>query len=727
MNTQFSYSQKLVLTIIMVIIVHLQIKSQNTTINKVIFIKSNGFGIVNNPANENRDVKPAENEEQKERDFFVNTRSQIEGKIKRSTPSLQKRTVGEDYFSAKIIKNFNGLSTPSDPTDANGDVNENYYVQVVNSNIGIYNKNQSSLINSFPINNIYNSQLPGANYQIIDPIVLWDENAMRWIVVGFSSSGSSYYIMIALSTSENPNSSWFSWSIASTVQPDYPKIGVWRDGYYLGVNANNRGNDVFVLNRDDILAGLSSIRIVSLSSAGIRPQITGNEFMCLLPLDNDGPFAPQGTKEMFLAVSDDGKGNPSDALYFYECNIDWVTPLNSSLTLATTLPVDSFDGIFNGVIPQPNSQGGFVPSTSVLMHRVQYRIINGIPKIVCNHTVKVADNQVGIRWYELQNSGGGWNIRQQATYNPGILGDSRWNASIAMNETGGIMMGYSISGSSTYAGIRCCGHSPNGALGVMDVNETEVVTGSTSAGSSGQYGDYSCMTIDPSDQNLFWFTSEYKDIASSQDSKKNTRIASLRLGVYSSQKYNNWNNDLSNVENHKSFSISNETAELRSNFNSTQFGIVIKNNLEQTSVTGGNIDFKDPWLIDYADSVYGNNLRNRGMNAPFKSRTAPFYPDATTSYSGDVYKGVFLNQNPQFQQGIPSYSVKASQTQNINLGSPQGTRTFYFQNWSGTEVQFENASAIQIPPQIIIQHIFLAGKRMGQVSKLLIITYPTLI
>ncbi|MDP3150716.1 MAG: T9SS type A sorting domain-containing protein [Ignavibacteria bacterium] len=149
---------------------------------------------------------------------------------------------------------------------------------------------------------------------------------------------------------------------------------------------------------------------------------------------------------------------------------------------------------------------------------------------------------------------------------------------------------------------------------------------------------------------------------------------------------------MNDVTNHQPFTITPATSQILSQFDSTQSGITIKNNLEQTAVTGGTIDFKDPWLIDYADSVYGSSMRNRGMEAPFKSRTAPFYPDVTTSYSGDVYKGVFLNQGADWQP--PYYSVQTPQTQNINLGSPQGTRTFYFQNWSGTNATLQDANSL---------------------------------
>lgn len=71
------------------------------------------------------------------------------------------------------------------------------------------------------------------------------------------------------------------------------------------------------------------------------------------------------------------------------------------------------------------------------------------------------------------------------------------------------------------------------------------------------------------------------------------------------------------------------------------------------------------------------------MDAPPKQRSSPFYPDYTTNYGGDVYKGIFLNQNPQFQSDLPIYNVWAGDQQ-INLGSPIGVRHFYFQNWSAT-------------------------------------------
>ncbi len=118
------------------------------------------------------------------------------------------------------------------------------------------------------------------------------------------------------------------------------------------------------------------------------------------------------------------------------------------------------------------------------------------------------------------------------------------------------------------------------------------------------------------------------------------------------EKFNRWNNE-QDVRNHREFDIEPGESELTSHFEPTYDGITLQNNFLSAipgfDPSNDEIAFKDPWLIDYEDPNYGNNERNQGMSAPFKSRLAPFNPDYTTSYNGDVYKGVFLNQ------GLPNW------------------------------------------------------------------------
>ncbi|AFH47853.1 Peptidase S8/S53 [Ignavibacterium album JCM 16511] len=124
--------------------------------------------------------------------------------------------------------------------------------------------------------------------------------------------------------------------------------------------------------------------------------------------------------------------------------------------------------------------------------------------------------------------------------------------------------------------------------------------------------------------------------------------------------------------------------------------VIIKNSLEGTVSTGDSLNFSDPWLTDINEQPYG--LRNQGLSAPFKQRPSPFYPDYTTSYYGDVYKGVFLNQGLDWQP--PYYSVKADAVQDIQLQQTGRTHRFYFQGWSASPLgsaEFQYPNALETP------------------------------
>ncbi len=165
--------------------------------------------------------------------------------------------------------------------------------------------------------------------------------------------------------------------------------------------------------------------------------------------------------------------------------------------------------------------------------------------------------------------------------------------------------------------------------------------------------------------------------------------------VISNQKYNNWNEDLSDVTNFHKFTITSTTDLLISNFDPTYNSVIIKNSPEGTTADGGNVQFADPWFIDYPDPQFGNTRRNRGMNdAVWRTRTSPFNLNYNDPYEyGQAYQGVFLDQDPNFLPDIPNYSVGAVDGQTINVHNQN--RKFYHYKWEGTDVSFHNYSALQ--------------------------------
>lgn len=79
----------------------------------------------------------------------------------------------------------NGAGWPPDP---NGDVGLQYYVQAVNTSIGIYNKSTGALVSATTFDSFFPAAIGGPcdNDNNGDPIVLYDRYNQRWFILGFS-------------------------------------------------------------------------------------------------------------------------------------------------------------------------------------------------------------------------------------------------------------------------------------------------------------------------------------------------------------------------------------------------------------------------------------------------------------------------------------------------------------------------------------------------------------
>lgn len=144
-----------------------------------------------------------------------------------------------------------------------------------------------------------------------------------------------------------------------------------------------------------------------------------------------------------------------------------------------------------------------------MMYRLQYRNFGTYQVMMTNHTVDIGNGQAGIRWYELRNNndGNGWFIYQQSTYAPDEL--NRWMGSIAMNENGEIALGYSVSSDEISPSVRYTAQTPDADSGIMNIAEVELVSGYGAQSSISRWGDYSMMSVDPANGEIFWFTQEY--------------------------------------------------------------------------------------------------------------------------------------------------------------------------------------------------------------------------
>ena len=334
---------------------------------------------------------------------------------------------------------------------------------------------------------------------------------------------------MAVSTTSDATGTYnrYAFDYGSTQFPDYPKLGVWPDAYYITFNMFTStfvGPKICAYNRAAILAGTAATQqCVQLSSS----------YGALLPGDLDGTTAPPaGAPNPVLSLG-------SNSLNLWGFHVDWANTANTTLTGPVNLPVASFSRACNGsnCVPQPSTSQKLDSLGDRLMYRLAYRNFGDHESLVVNHSVSVGGTLLksgvsSVRWYELRNATG-FTLAgaTPVVYQQGTLGTAdgihRWMGSIAMDRSGDIAVGYSASSGSLYPSIRYTGRTPTDSLGTM-ATENIIQAGSGSQLQNlSRWGDYSAMTVDPVDDCTFWFTSEY--LKTSGTWNWSTRIASFRF------------------------------------------------------------------------------------------------------------------------------------------------------------------------------------------------------
>lgn len=436
--------------------------------------------------------------------------------------------VVQDQFGSILadtsIVNVDGLgSGGAVPPDTYGEVGPNHFFQVTNLSYAIYNKTGAKIFGPVSNSSVWNGMPNNSNDG--DAVVLYDELADRWIFTQFSLPTSftpPCYQMIAVSQTPDPTGSWYRWEYSFSYMPDYPKFGVWPDGYYMSANRFSSGGGyigpgVSAFDRTAMLSGDPNAQMVTFNPT------TGEGFVTMVPSDCDGPFPAAGTPNYFTYVRMSG----SQHIGIYEFHVDWSNPGNSSFGNNLQLPVAPFTTMSGGV-PQKGSSRYLDVLGDRIMYRVQFRKFNGYSAMVLNHSVNAGSGICGVRWYQLKNTGSGWNIYQQATYAPAD-NNYRWMGSIAMDTAESIALGYSVSSSAIYPQIRYTGRFKNDAVNTMTITERHIVDGGGSQTGSwsgrSRWGDYSGMSVDPISPTTFWYTQEY--YITTSDGNWATRIAAF--------------------------------------------------------------------------------------------------------------------------------------------------------------------------------------------------------
>ena len=288
-----------------------------------------------------------------------------------------------------ILQNWEGQQgvCPPDPTGAAG---MTYYVQSVNATpFKIFNKTTGAQVGS--VNNIGALWTP-AIFDLGDPIVLYDKYADRWVLSELSSSFTHVYI--AVSTTNDPTGTYYTYTFTSPASIDYPKFSVWADGYYMTYNSGGGTNRVFCFERNQMILGNASSRAIYKSfTAG-----PNSGFYAPLPADADGVLPPFGTPCPFFSYSENSWGTGAiDGVKIWTMSVNWVpaTP-TATITGPTVLATAAFDGTYDSNwndITQPGTSQKLDGIGGVCIFRSQWRQWAGYNTVVLSWGVKLSTTQ----------------------------------------------------------------------------------------------------------------------------------------------------------------------------------------------------------------------------------------------------------------------------------------------------------------------------------------------
>jgi hypothetical protein len=418
-------------------------------------------------------------------------------------------------------------------SDTNGDVGLNHYIQAVNDAYAIYSKTGTRLA-SFTENQLWsgNGSNPCNGNSRGDSVVVYDQLADRWILThfAFAVSGSTpvspFYQCIAVSKTSDPVAGgWWLYPVrmdpGGTGQPpvgtlnDYSKFGIWPDCLYMAANEFNASTNAFVgtafasFSRSDLESGATLTASLGVINNNADPftMIPSN-----LLGSSTGALPAPGTPNYFVSES--------ETAFAFEVR-KFTAGLNcgsgGALSTATNVSQASYNA--NGAnVPQPGTTTTLDALYDRLMQKVQYRKVGSAESLWVVHIVQAPGNPDTPQWAQINVTGGTIVTTpvQQQIYAPDTT-LYRWMGSIAADNAGNVALGYSTANgtSPNFPSIAYSGRLATDALGQLPQGETQLIAGAASqtnnCGGSPctRWGDYSAMSVDPSDDCAFWYTNEY--------------------------------------------------------------------------------------------------------------------------------------------------------------------------------------------------------------------------
>jgi hypothetical protein len=423
------------------------------------------------------------------------------------------------------------------PPDTVGDVGPTYFIQSVNSSVGIYNKSNGAQVAAFTLDTLmsqgnFGNLCDTDNFG--DPVVVYDTFEDRWVITDFAFkldasdnvvNPPGAFQCFAVSKSGDPVAGGWNFYSINTAGGlgDYPKFGIWPDALYMttsmfdyAATGSFQNPRAYAFNKAQMYAGSPTVQVVSF-------DLPATEFTVLpsnARLQTGTP--PAGTPNYYSVV-----WQYTNVISTYKFKVDW-----NKISLSTfTGPFDSIAPTSWINAPTGVGQSGTTQTLDTLAVRLmmqnQYTNIGGVESLWNTHTVGgSATTQAAVRYYQVGVTGGtvGAAPIQAATHNPDTT-INRFIPSLAVDRAGNMAVGYSASSSTMFPGIRYAGRLATDAVNTLSQTEQTLFAGTGSQTGTNRWGDYAAMNLDPNGCT-FWFTTEYM---AATGGNWQTRIGSFQL------------------------------------------------------------------------------------------------------------------------------------------------------------------------------------------------------
>ncbi len=413
------------------------------------------------------------------------------------------------------------------PPDMTGDIGPGHYVQAVNSLFRVFNRSGDPVSPPLrlstlfaPLNTVCSTRFDGL------PNVLYDPLADRWLISQVCSAFPPFRQLIAVSKTGDPTGEFFAYEfIMPNVRiNDFPKFGVWHDGYYMATDeflgSNYVGSGMFAFDRAKMLAGDPTARYVYFSQSD--PASFRRRGM--LPSDLDGLRPPpENAPNTFASFMADEYGDPVDAILLYDFRPDFENPLASTFTERAESPIlvplfDPTSPPGRPDIEQPPPGERLDSQSDRLAHRLAYRNNGTHESLVFNQTIRMTPPEqtyrAGVRLYEFRRIADQYSLHISETAGDPTM--SRWIGSAAQDHQGNLAVGYNEGSEKKRISIVYTGRVTSDPPGTLRTENTLIEGTGVQKAFGWRWGEYSGMSVDPVDDCTFWLTNAYYTLESEE-------------------------------------------------------------------------------------------------------------------------------------------------------------------------------------------------------------------